>query len=106
MKTRMKNKRVRGNGGKLDKDRSDPSKFRKAREEVDFSKPVSTKSFKMKINGKVVLTLVISLVVVSMFAQSAKQSKRLNCLLYASASVCTIHAIVCLFTIGKKLIKK
>lgn len=35
-----------------------------------------------------------------------KQAKRLKCLLYASASVCTIHAIVCLFTIGKKLIKK
>ena len=44
-----------GHGNKGDANtRIDPKKYKENREKVDFSKPVSTKGFKMRINGKVV----------------------------------------------------
>ena len=40
--------------GKDDKDRSNNKEYKSNYEKIDRSKPVSTKGFKMKINGEVV----------------------------------------------------
>jgi len=41
-------------GGKGDKDRSNSEKYRSNYGNIDYSKPISTKGFKLKVNGKVV----------------------------------------------------
>jgi len=39
-------------GGKGDRDRSDSEKYRHNYDKIDYSKPVSTKGFKVTVNGK------------------------------------------------------
>ena len=40
-----------GDGGKRDENRSNSKEYKENYSKIDYSKPVSTKSFTMKVNG-------------------------------------------------------